>query len=152
MQPKPASIAVITALTLTMQMHTQAPTSLNALRDHKRVLLIFAGAHDPKVEQQWSMLVGMRKQVAERDLVVVRLSQSLVRMHDGNSSPEAVFSPSEEQAVRAHFRVTGDEFTVILIGKDGGEKLRSHQPITWQRLQDTIDAMPMRQSEMRHSR
>jgi len=36
---------------------------------------------------------------------------------------------------------------VVLIGKDGGEKLRSAQPITAERLFATIDAMPMRQSE-----
>ena len=40
-------------------------------------------------------------------------------------------------------------FTVILVGKDGGDKLKSLKPLTLQKLYDTIDAMPMRQSEMK---
>jgi len=42
-------------------------------------------------------------------------------------------------------------FTVILIGKDKGEKLRSHQPVTTKKLFDLIDTMPMRKEEMAHS-
>lgn len=37
---------------------------------------------------------------------------------------------------------------VILIGKDGGAKLRSEKPLSMAKLQETIDAMPMRQDEM----
>ncbi|MES2268939.1 MAG: DUF4174 domain-containing protein [Bacteroidota bacterium] len=40
-------------------------------------------------------------------------------------------------------------FTVTLTGKDGGEKYRSSQPITLQKLYGTIDAMPMRKQEMK---
>ncbi|MFD1256715.1 DUF4174 domain-containing protein [Mucilaginibacter terrae] len=40
-------------------------------------------------------------------------------------------------------------FTVILVGKDGGDKLRSTSPFTLKKLYTTIDAMPMRQSEMK---
>jgi len=39
-------------------------------------------------------------------------------------------------------------FTIILIGKDGGEKLRSDSILTQKKLFDIIDAMPMRQAEM----
>ena len=40
-------------------------------------------------------------------------------------------------------------FTIILVGKDGGDKLRSTSTLTLQKLYSTIDAMPMRQSEMK---
>ncbi len=40
-------------------------------------------------------------------------------------------------------------FTLILVGKDGGEKFRSGKITTTQELFAIIDAMPMRQSEMR---
>jgi hypothetical protein len=39
-------------------------------------------------------------------------------------------------------------FTVLLIGKDGGEKLRQHTSIPI----DKLDAMPMRQAEMRRQK
>ena len=40
-------------------------------------------------------------------------------------------------------------FTIILVGKDGSDKLRSTSPLILQKLYSTIDAMPMRQSEMK---
>ncbi len=40
-------------------------------------------------------------------------------------------------------------FAVLLIGKDGGVKLRSGRPFALHALFDAIDAMPMRQDEMR---
>ena len=40
-------------------------------------------------------------------------------------------------------------FAAILVGKDGGEKHRSVEPISPQTLFDLIDAMPMRQREIR---
>lgn len=42
-----------------------------------------------------------------------------------------------------------DTFVAILVGKDGGEKYRSADPIAPQTLFDLIDAMPMRRREIR---
>ena len=41
------------------------------------------------------------------------------------------------------------EFSIVLIGKDGTEKLRRNRPITAAEIFALIDAMPMRQAEMR---
>jgi hypothetical protein len=38
----------------------------------------------------------------------------------------------------------------VLLGKDGGEKLRSRTPVTMERLNTLIDAMPMRQQEVQN--
>jgi ATP-dependent Zn protease len=46
--------------------------------------------------------------------------------------------------------VANAPFTVILIGKDNGEKMRSHEPVTLIRLFDLIDNMPMRKDEIRY--
>ena len=43
----------------------------------------------------------------------------------------------------------GDDFTCMLVGKDGGVKLSSDTPVPAERLSDVIDAMPMRRREMR---
>ena len=42
-----------------------------------------------------------------------------------------------------------EPFLAVLVGKDGGAKLRAAKPITARELMTTIDAMPMRQDEMR---
>ena len=40
-------------------------------------------------------------------------------------------------------------FSVVLIGKDGGEKLRRTTPLSPEELFAIVDAMPMRRAEMR---
>ena len=42
----------------------------------------------------------------------------------------------------------GDGFEAVLVGKDGGVKLRRTAPVSATELFGTIDAMPMRQGEM----
>ncbi|MCS4120976.1 hypothetical protein GGP45_001318 [Salinibacter ruber] len=42
-----------------------------------------------------------------------------------------------------------DAFRVVLVGKDGTEKRREAEPVSARSVFDTIDAMPMRQREMR---
>ncbi len=44
---------------------------------------------------------------------------------------------------------TKQAFTFLLVGKDGGEKLRSKSMVTKEKLFSIIDAMPMRQAEMK---
>ena len=51
------------------------------------------------------------------------------------------------------YQIKLDEpFTVILIGKDGGEKYRSNSILDVDRLFAMVDAMPMRQAEMRQTK
>jgi hypothetical protein len=46
--------------------------------------------------------------------------------------------------------VTGSKaFSLSLVGKDGGEKLRSPRPVSPEELFALVDAMPMRQRERR---
>jgi hypothetical protein len=51
--------------------------------------------------------------------------------------------------LRRQFQVDDRRFTVVLLGKDGGEKFRSSKPVTIEKLDALIDAMPMRQQEVR---
>ena len=43
-------------------------------------------------------------------------------------------------------------FTFILVGKDGGEKLRTDTLVSTEQLFSNIDAMPMRKREMKHNK
>lgn len=42
-----------------------------------------------------------------------------------------------------------DPFTFVLIGRDGGEKLRSAEVVSAEKLFGLIDAMPMRKNEIK---
>lgn len=50
---------------------------------------------------------------------------------------------------RGRYGVAEDEFAVVLIGRDGGEKLRASAPVSPAELFGKIDEMPMRRREMR---
>lgn len=50
--------------------------------------------------------------------------------------------------LRAGFRVRAEEFCVVLVGKDGGVKLREAAPVEADRVFALVDSMPMRQREM----
>lgn len=117
-------------------------TTLEALHN-KRVLLVFSNGDNQLAETQLTVAAGHIDGFHERDLVLVGL------VGNDPAVPATLLSAPADSAARKRFHITSGEFTVILIGKDGGEKMRSHQPIPWKTLESSIDAMPMRRDEMR---
>ncbi len=133
-------------LTLLMMQPRQPTRSLASLVDTNRVLLVIAPSDaDPRFKRQLALLRGHAAEMKERDLVLVA---NLV--HAGPPAPYLV--DNDALATRHRFHVEDGDFAVLLLGKDGDEKLRSATPIPMARLNRTIDAMPMRQQEMKHSR
>ena len=129
--------------------------TLSSLRDSYRALLIFApNDRDARLEQQIQLTDDARPALAERQVVRIAFFE-----HGTRAIGATAFYPDgslgyltlpEAAAARRRFHVAPGGFTVILVGKDGGEKLRAYAPIPYETLRDTIDAMPMRQDEMRH--
>ncbi|NEQ51729.1 MAG: DUF4174 domain-containing protein [Leptolyngbya sp. SIO3F4] len=124
-------------------------TNVGALmEDHQwqdRVLLIFApDSDDADLTEQTANLSGRGAGLRARDLVVWQL------INNGSASVNnEVDTDLSSQSFYDYFSVKEAEFTVILLGKDGTTKLRQTQPVTTNRLFAVIDAMPMRQREMR---
>jgi hypothetical protein len=127
----------------------QIPTgivTLNSLRDTARPLLVFAPKpNDPQLLIQLRRLQTNPAAVSERDVVL------LVLPYHSASPTNPTLTPADAEAARRRFHITPSDFAIILLGKDGGEKLRSSHPITLDQLRNTIDAMPMRQQEMRRN-
>ncbi len=95
-----------------------------------RVLLLFApDKDDPALMRQWGLLAGAGAAMGERDLV-----------------PVEVIGPGD-QALRRRFGADAGHFRAVLVGKDGGAKLSSAEPLPVDRLIEVIDAMPMRRGE-----
>jgi hypothetical protein len=110
--------------------------------DHTRVLVISAPRADSdRLRQQDQALRAYRSEIATRDLVEVRLVGA-----DGEGAPLGGATAAE---IRRALGLRVDRFSVALVGKDGGVKLRSYKPVAAEELFRTIDAMPMRQAEMR---
>lgn len=72
-------------------------------------------------------------------------------LEDRDLLVEDVFEDASEAsaAARRELGVEGGAFMAVLVGRDGGAKVRSPKPITPQELFGRIDAMPMRRREMR---
>lgn len=97
----------------------------------KRTLLLFADkASQNTLKQQQHLLEADKAGLKQRDIEIIS------------------YDPKSAVARTNHIQ---GGFTVVLIGKDGGEKLRSHQPVTTKKLFDVVDAMPMRKEEMAHA-
>ncbi len=110
--------------------------TLAQMRWHHRVLLLFApDAQATALVRQREVMAAWGRPAAERDLVAVTVIGGAV----SGASDEAA-------ALRRRFKPASSGFTAILIGKDGGEKLRSAAPLTAERMEATIDAMPMRRN------
>ena len=129
------------------------PQTLASLTGTHRVLLVFAlSATAPKYQQQIDQLQHHAAEFKNRDLILMPVLSQAADPYASETLgqlPLATPSAPEQQALRSRFHIAPDNFTVVLIGKDGGEKLRQSQPITIDTLTRTIDAMPMRQQEMR---
>lgn len=135
---------LLAAMTATAQ--TTGLTSLERLRDRARPLLIFAPKpDDPRLEIQLRTLDQHAPETHDRDLVPLALP------YNAPQPSAAQLSPDEALMVRRRFHVAPGDFAVILLGKDGGAKLRSDQPLTMQKLNSTVDVMPMRREEMQQS-
>jgi len=120
------------------------PLSADTYRWSYRPVYVFAPspAHTD-LQRQDAINAAAQAAFRERDIVVVRVVGDRV-------SAELGPPPGVDAAdLRARFRIRRDDFTFILVGKDGGVKLRSNAPVSAERLSNVIDAMPMRRREMR---
>jgi hypothetical protein len=113
---------------------------LDPYRWKNRVLLIFTpDLPYNRLVDQLSFLDAERAGLADRDLKVLVLTPK------GNIE----FSAADSRHLYEVYKVGKETFMVILVGKDGTAKLRTKQPIAPAVLFDTIDAMPMRQAEIK---
>lgn len=117
---------------------------LSSQKWKNRVLLVFAPSSNyPAYQQQMQQLQGHKSAFVDRDLVVVEV------LTDGSSYADArQIDPSSAARLRDGLQVSAQDFSVILVGKDGSVKRRQTTPVQAKAIFDQIDAMPMRQQEM----
>lgn len=110
-----------------------------------RLLLVFAPKEESAAyKRQIQLMSGQKAGFDERDLLVVKV------LGEGTSRLDS--QPIDEAAaagLRSRFNVGQDEFSVILVGKDGTQKRRDNAPVQPEVIFKEIDAMPMRQQEIR---
>jgi len=121
-----------------------ADLDLDSLRWKKRVLALFSPSEsDASFQLQKQGLASSEEGVLERDLLVLEIiEQGQSRVGNRMLSEKSV------QDIRKRLGSQTGLFQVLLIGKDGGVKLRSSEPVSMKDLFGLIDSMPMRQQEM----
>ena len=118
---------------------------LNQFQWKNRLLFIFAPQEGDEVFQALqSEILTLPDGISERDLVVFKILET------GPSYMETTrIDPQTAAAIRTKFAAPLGQFTCILVGKDGGVKLKRHAPVKLEEIFGLIDAMPMRREEMR---
>jgi hypothetical protein len=115
--------------------------ALEDLQWEHRVLLLF-----PRPRQIGQLLYVLNRQRAEledRDVAWFVISSATL------SNRAYRFDPSYERALIGRYTDGTDRLQTVLIGKDGGDKLRQAGDLVLQEIYASIDAMPMRRQEVR---
>jgi len=109
-------------------------TNLNDFLWLKRPIVVFADTEaDPRFQRQMELLEKRADALEARDVVVLV-----------DTDPDAL------GPLRKQLRPRG--FMLVLMGKDGGVKLRKPFPWDVRELSRAIDKMPMRRQELRDQR
>jgi len=111
----------------------------------KRVVLVFSpDQNNRSYSNQMRVFDAVQAGMLERDIAQWVIIENTLVTKEGGILPH-VGTPK----LYRHFDVSTQKFTVILLGKDGEEKLRSHDVVSPEKLFALIDSMPMRKQEMR---
>lgn len=109
-----------------------------------RLLLLFAPSSESATfKKQYDHLTNKQEEVTERDLLIFQLFLL------GGQYDNGILTKEESQKLYKRYEVPRDAFTLLLIGKDGGLKLRRSEFTEVNDIFNLIDSMPMRQAEMR---
>nr|WP_237029022.1 DUF4174 domain-containing protein [Phaeobacter porticola] len=107
---------------------------LDSLMWLRRPVVIFADSPaDPRYHEQMEWLRNGAEPLLDRDVIVLIDTD-----------------PSVKSALRKKLRPRG--FMLVLLGKDGGIKLRKPQPLTVRELSRSIDKFPDRLREVEERR
>jgi hypothetical protein len=118
--------------------------NLQSYQWKNRLLLVSAPSENtPEYQQQMQLFSDQTAAFADRDLLLIELFSNGTSRINGNT-----INSEDVSQVKQQFDI-GNEFSIILVGKDGTAKRRETTPVEPTAIFQQIDAMPMRQQEMR---
>ncbi len=134
---------------MSMKPHSSHGQDLDGHRWKDRVVILLSEEADSEVvNEQLRAFKSEEEGMRERKIVVYVLSPHGYRVGLNDENAWQKGSPLYSRLKRNEEA----PFEIVLVGLDGGVKLRQHELLTVRKLFATIDAMPMRQSEMREQR
>ena len=110
-----------------------------------RILIIFSpDAENDQLKKQQNIFSKNTSALKERDLVLFEILPT-----NGENPRQKQMNQQEVESLRDHYNIDNEEFKLLLIGKDGGVKEVFNEVVAMENINKVIDAMPMRQREMR---
>ncbi|MEC8048819.1 MAG: DUF4174 domain-containing protein, partial [Chloroflexota bacterium] len=100
-----------------------------------------------KYQNQFDNLEVNKNEYTDRDMVVILINNDESKIsYDGLN----VFNNLDyDSTLSIRKRFNFDDFNLILIGKDGGIKYNTNEPIKINKIFEIIDKMPMRIKEIK---
>ncbi len=138
-------IFVIVFAILIFNSSGDAALDLSQYKWKNRLLFVFAphSNHASLIDLRDAISV-QKEEILDRDLIVFQIYETGSSFKDMS---EIDHEMAEE--LRRNFRVAPGLLTVILVGKDGGVKLRQNEQVNIKQIFLLIDSMPMRREEIR---
>jgi hypothetical protein len=139
-------ILMVMVLSIGGSRHSLATSlDLSQFQWKNRLLFLFAPSRDhPLFSKLHNSLLSLKAGVADRDLIIFEIIES-----GPSSMNKKDLDPQTARSLRKKFDTPTGKFTVILVGKDGGIKLKRQDQTQLTDIFALIDSMPMRQEEMR---
>lgn len=135
----------LTLITSSLMAYSQDKNMLEPYQGKNRILLVFSPT-ESTLEKQLAIFTKNQEGMQDRDLLVFKITKESI--HHPNGSQDG---KEAADLLRSKYQLTDNQFSVILIGKDGTEKLRQSEVLDAEKLFAVIDAMPMRKQEMRNT-
>ena len=140
-----ATLLLLVVVTMAAQGNGQDRIRLKDYQWRNRLILAFSSSAEDYGRRALEKEIANRaEEVIDRDLLVFQILESGETKLGNSSLPE-----SSGNYLREKFSIKSGTFTVLLIGKDGGVKLRKEGEVELGEIFSLIDSMPMRQREMR---
>ena len=109
-----------------------------------RLVLLFApDIENAALKKQMDIFTTEAAGLTERKLRIIQITPNTL-----NDNQEHVQYIKDDRFFKK-YKIPKNQFTIILIGLDGGEKLRQTKPLDTTTLFAIIDGMPMRRQELK---
>ncbi|TLF41560.1 DUF4174 domain-containing protein [Maribacter aurantiacus] len=126
-------------ITLLMSINTGYTQNLSDYQWNNRVLILSdATEEETQSNNAFKQVTTQMEACDERDMIVLFLRNNELTTPDGQKMSYKISLPTEFNGY-------------LLIGKDGGIKMKGDYPLDLEKVFDRIDGMPMRRAEMRNN-
>ncbi|WP_340104245.1 DUF4174 domain-containing protein [Rhodohalobacter sp. 8-1] len=119
--------------------------SLNQFQWENRIIVMFAKhSKSESYQRQMNEFAFHSEELRDRDLVLISVFEG-----ECATLENEIISDESANSIRSRLSPPDNSYSIFLIGKDGGVKLKQDEFLATDELFRVIDRMPMRQREMR---